>query len=119
MSNISALLSKSSMRVALEENEEEYTTGHDSSLWVDKYTSRKFFDLLTDDVTNRNVLTWLKSWDELVFPQNERVDLKIPDSLVQKQFFRPYGQNQSRGGLTSNSLSTFNNPQEIYSFKNK
>jgi chromosome transmission fidelity protein 18 len=40
----------------------------DHNLWVDKYTSKKFFDLLTDEVTNRNVLTWLKTWDEVVFP---------------------------------------------------
>ncbi len=47
-------------------------------LWVDKYTSHKFFDLLTDEVTNRNVLTWLKTWDEVVYPNKPKVNLKIP-----------------------------------------
>jgi len=42
----------------------------DNRLWVDKYTSKKYLDLLTDEVTNRNVLTWLKTWDEVVFPEN-------------------------------------------------
>ena len=50
----------------------------DNSLWVDKYTSVKFFDLLTDDLTNRNVLTWLKSWDEVVFPEKPKINLKVP-----------------------------------------
>lgn len=52
-----------------------------TQLWVDKYTSKKYFDLLTDEVTNRNVLTWLKTWDELVFPSNPKVSLRIPDSI--------------------------------------
>jgi chromosome transmission fidelity protein 18 len=51
-------------------------------LWVDKYTSHKFFDLLTNEVTNRNVLTWLKTWDELVFPSKPKVSLKIPDQIL-------------------------------------
>ncbi len=50
----------------------------ENSLWVDKYTSVKFFDLLTDDLTNRNVLTWLKSWDEVVFPEKPKINLKVP-----------------------------------------
>lgn len=49
-----------------------------SKLWVDKYTSHKFFDLLTDEVTNRNVLTWLKTWDEVLNPNGPKVNLTIP-----------------------------------------
>jgi len=49
---------------------------------VDKYDSAKFFDLLTDESVNRNVLTWLKSWDEVVFPSKERVSLRLPDSVL-------------------------------------
>lgn len=55
-----------------------------NSLWVDKYTSKKFFDLLTDEITNRNVLTWLKTWDEIVFPSNPKVNLKIPEHILHK-----------------------------------
>ena len=49
---------------------------------MDKYDSAKFFDLLTDESVNRNVLTWLKSWDEIVFPSKERVSLRLPDSVL-------------------------------------
>lgn len=37
------------------------------SQWVRKYEPKKFVELLTDERTNRNVLTWLKSWDQIVF----------------------------------------------------
>ena len=51
-------------------------------LWAEKYRSYKFFDLLTDEALNRNVLTWLKSWDELVFPEKEVENLKAPAYLL-------------------------------------
>jgi len=51
-------------------------------LWIDKYASQKFFDLLTDEVLNRNVLTWIKSWDPIVFPERSKVNLRLPDSVT-------------------------------------
>jgi chromosome transmission fidelity protein 18 len=54
-------------------------------LWVDKYTSNKYFDLLTDDLTNRKVLTWLKSWDEILFPDKPKLNLAPPDLTQKKQ----------------------------------
>jgi len=36
---------------------------------------------LTDEATNRNVLTWLKSWDEVVYPDRPKVNLKIPEHI--------------------------------------
>lgn len=38
-------------------------------LWTEKYRARKFMDLVGDDLTNRQVLRWLKRWDPVVFPQ--------------------------------------------------
>ena len=38
-------------------------------LWVDKYSAKNYFDMLTDECINRNVLQWLKSWDEIVVPE--------------------------------------------------
>ncbi|KAI0021551.1 hypothetical protein F4780DRAFT_790162 [Xylariomycetidae sp. FL0641] len=37
-------------------------------LWTEKYRARNFVDLVGDDLTNRQVLRWLKRWDALVFP---------------------------------------------------
>ncbi|KAL2135726.1 hypothetical protein VTI74DRAFT_7243 [Chaetomium olivicolor] len=37
-------------------------------LWTEKYRARTFMDLVGDDLTNRQVLRWLKRWDSIVFP---------------------------------------------------
>lgn len=37
-------------------------------LWTEKYRARNFVDLVGDDLTNRQVLRWLKRWDAVVFP---------------------------------------------------
>lgn len=76
-------LINTSAPAALSDEEELVRT--DDQLWVEKYTSHRFFDLLTEEVTNRNVMTWMKSWDELVFPERSKVNLKMPDSLVSSQ----------------------------------
>lgn len=36
-------------------------------LWVEKYRPKGYFDLLSDESTNRSLLTWLKMWDKIVF----------------------------------------------------
>ena len=60
--------------------DDDYTAVvNDGRLWVDKYTSHKFFDLLTDELTNRKVMTWLKSWDDVAFPERPKVSLKPPE----------------------------------------
>ena len=61
------------------ESDDESAAVNDGSLWVDKYTSQKFFDLLTDELTNRKVMTWLRSWDDVVFPERPKVSLKPPE----------------------------------------
>lgn len=41
-------------------------------LWTEKYRARNFVDLVGDDLTNRQVLRWLKRWDTVVFPHSAR-----------------------------------------------
>ncbi|KAH8167242.1 hypothetical protein CIB48_g1001 [Xylaria polymorpha] len=41
-------------------------------LWTEKYRARNFMDLVGDDLTNRQVLKWLKRWDPIVFPGASR-----------------------------------------------
>lgn len=36
-------------------------------LWVERYKPKKYFDLLSDETTNRTLLYWLKMWDKVVF----------------------------------------------------
>ena len=60
-------------------DDDESVAVNDGRLWVDKYTSHKFFDLLTDELTNRKAMTWLKSWDDVVFPEKPKASLKPPE----------------------------------------
>ncbi|KAK4660949.1 Chromosome transmission fidelity protein 18 [Podospora pseudocomata] len=41
-------------------------------LWTEKYRARNFMDLVGDDLTNRQVLRWLKKWDPIVFPNTAK-----------------------------------------------
>jgi hypothetical protein len=43
-----------------------------AGLWVDKYRSDKYTDLISDERINREVLAWIKSWDESVRPNKQR-----------------------------------------------
>ncbi|KAF0755738.1 hypothetical protein AaE_004874 [Aphanomyces astaci] len=55
----------------------------ESDLWLNKYSPRHFIDLLSDERTNREVLTWLKSWDPVVFPSksSKAPSKALPDQL--------------------------------------
>ncbi|KAI9632791.1 P-loop containing nucleoside triphosphate hydrolase protein [Dioszegia hungarica] len=41
--------------------------GPGRTMWVDKYRPKKFSDLLGEDRTHRDVMSWLKEWDKCVF----------------------------------------------------
>ncbi|CAH0482061.1 unnamed protein product [Peronospora belbahrii] len=47
-------------------------------LWLDKYRPQSFLDLLSDEKTNREVLTWIKLWDRYVFPRKRRANVAPP-----------------------------------------
>lgn len=46
-------------------------TREKAMLWLDKYRPQRFIDLLSDERTNREVLTWIKKWDRYVFPDKK------------------------------------------------
>ena len=43
-----------------------------STLWVEKFRPRSYMQLLSDDGTNRTLLTWLKLWDKVVYGKEEK-----------------------------------------------
>lgn len=43
------------------------STNSNNLIWLEKYRPYSFCNLLTDEKTNREILTWLKSWNEIVF----------------------------------------------------
>jgi ATP-dependent Lon protease len=40
---------------------------NDYELWLDKYKATDYGDLLTDEKMTRDILYWIKSWDDVVF----------------------------------------------------
>lgn len=47
--------------------EESLLLNRENQLWTEKYLPKSYFELLSDDKVNREVLTWLKTWDPVVF----------------------------------------------------
>ena len=48
-------------------------------LWVEKYASKSFGDLLSDDTINRQVANWMTSWDSIVFPKKIKQKTNVHD----------------------------------------
>ncbi|KAF9965913.1 hypothetical protein BGZ70_003817 [Mortierella alpina] len=46
---------------------EDATNDASEKLWVDKYRPKKYTDLMGDERVNREVLSWIKEWDQCVF----------------------------------------------------
>ncbi|XP_061849220.1 chromosome transmission fidelity protein 18 homolog [Colius striatus] len=55
-------------------------------LWVDKFTPRRYVELLSDDYTNRCLLKWLKLWDTVVFGKEKAVKKAKPSTGVHPPF---------------------------------
>jgi chromosome transmission fidelity protein 18 len=41
-------------------------------MWTEKYRAKKFTELVGDERTHRQVLRWLKGWDDVVFPGSSK-----------------------------------------------
>ncbi|KAK5636835.1 hypothetical protein RRF57_012548 [Xylaria bambusicola] len=61
-------------------------------LWTEKYRARNFMDLVGDDMTNRQVLRWLKKWDPIVFPSasRSRPVIRRPGAKVEAEEEKPH-----------------------------
>ena len=54
--------------VSKKEPSQNHVTGaQKSGLWVDKYAPKTFMELLSDDMTNKDVVKWLMEWAHCVF----------------------------------------------------
>ena len=52
-----------------------------SLLYTEKYKPKHYSDLLTEDKINREILTWVKSWDDVVFNRKFNIP-KIPVPIM-------------------------------------
>ncbi|KAI0425546.1 hypothetical protein F5Y09DRAFT_346616 [Xylaria sp. FL1042] len=61
-------------------------------LWTEKYRARNFMDLVGDDMTNRQVLKWLKRWDPIVFPgvSRSRPVIRRPGVKAESEEEKPH-----------------------------
>ncbi|XP_063243725.1 chromosome transmission fidelity protein 18 homolog isoform X2 [Bacillus rossius redtenbacheri] len=55
-----------------------------ADLWVVKYKPRSYVDLLSEEVTNRTLLHWLKLWDKVVFNRERKVKQKHKEEPVKR-----------------------------------
>ena len=57
------------------------------ALWVDKYSPQTFFELLSDEQVNREVIKWVKSWDACVkkSPANQGAAMTAQPQLGPEQ----------------------------------
>ncbi|KAM6054227.1 chromosome transmission fidelity protein 18 homolog [Chlamydotis macqueenii] len=69
------------------EEEEEESALH--CLWVDRFTPRRYIELLSDDYTNRCLLKWLKLWDTVVFGKEKAVKKAKPSAEAHPPFNQP------------------------------
>ncbi|NXS56382.1 CTF18 protein, partial [Brachypteracias leptosomus] len=67
--------------------DEEESSQH--CLWVDKFTPRRYMELLSDDYTNRCLLKWLKLWDTVVFGKEKAVKKAKPSTEARQPFSQP------------------------------
>lgn len=66
--------------VSITENEIDNT----AKLWVQKYKPNRYFDLLSDESTNRILLRWLKLWDKVVFNKEVNKKKRITNNVYNK-----------------------------------
>ncbi|XP_062508820.1 chromosome transmission fidelity protein 18 homolog [Corticium candelabrum] len=97
---------KGASRESLEDNEgnegvkdvemlekKEETTNSEYTLWVDKYSPRQFTELLSDDGTNRLLLSWLKLWDGVVYGEHallgkQPLAVKVENKVAAKKTWK-------------------------------
>ncbi|NXY39899.1 CTF18 protein, partial [Pomatorhinus ruficollis] len=58
-------------------------------LWVDKFTPRRYIELLSDDYTNRCLLKWLKLWDTVVFGKDKAAKKPKPGPAAHPTLSHP------------------------------
>ncbi|XP_064376131.1 chromosome transmission fidelity protein 18 homolog [Dromaius novaehollandiae] len=76
-------------------------------LWVDRFTPRRYTELLSDDYTNRCLLKWLKLWDTVVFGKEKPVKKAKPSAEAHPPLKQPKEQQnkwKSKAQLTEEIL---------------
>ena len=84
-------------------------------LFTDKYKPTKYIDLITEEKVNREILTWMKSWDEIVFNKKFNIP-KIPINL-NKNLQNQFPSKNNTNNINNNNNN--NNTKNIKTLKNQ
>ncbi|NXH09579.1 CTF18 protein, partial [Bucco capensis] len=100
----SCLESESSTETSerVEAADEESSALH--CLWVDRFTPRRYMELLSDDYTNRCLLKWLKLWDTVVFGKEKAVKKTKASTDARPPFKEQQNKWKSKVQLTEEML---------------
>lgn len=89
-------------------NSEEHfipDVSNEVNLWVEKYKPKQYIDLLSDESTNKSLLSWLKTWDKIVF--NRELCKTVKKTSSQK--FNTFNKKTGRFDMMSKSKNKSNN----------
>jgi chromosome transmission fidelity protein 18 len=64
--------------LALAKADQQRSSNPESELWVNKFSPRRYIDLVSSEAQNRELLGWLKTWDKAVFKREPRKTGKGP-----------------------------------------
>ncbi|XP_005182707.1 chromosome transmission fidelity protein 18 homolog [Musca domestica] len=88
----------------------EPVSNDDTRLWVEKYKPRKYIDLLSDEMTNRSLLYWLKMWDKVVFGKEfKALQANAANNGEMSNFNKRTGKFESNGGWRARKTKQFLN----------
>ena len=82
------------------------TNTNSVDLWVEKYRPKKYYDLLSDESTNRSLLQWLKLWDKVVFKREVIKKETKPGEI--SNFNKKTGRFEQNGGWRKKQRGNLN-----------
>ena len=88
-------------------SEKESNNNEITLLYTEKYRPKHYSDLLTEEKVNREILTWMKSWDDIVFNRKFTIP-KIPIPLMNNSL-SPLKPNFNKIGLKKDDKNKDNN----------
>lgn len=100
------IILKGSSNTQIAQPEVPVTTGNSVDLWVEKYKPKKYYDLLSDESTNRSLLQWLKLWDKAVFKREVVKKFVKPGEL--SNFNKRTGRFEQNGGWRRRQKGSLN-----------
>jgi chromosome transmission fidelity protein 18 len=72
-------------------------------LWVDSYAPDNFQQLLSSEKVNRQVLSWIKAWDPIVFKKKYAKNNPTENVATEKAFASRYDNKRNNGKFFSNN----------------